>query len=427
MAISLLTEKLVQFLFALVSMHAKFGKYELNARSITLTWSWIFLAEPLKHSLDAEVVESMTQMFREAWLDFPSSRFRSIALDNFDTLELMDRAHRLAQAMDETLPKDFFAAIDVLTRCVELWRTLFKKNGFSPFFWMPHSLFVTRRGLREMKSTDKKVQRLVHATAMHAQAKLTGLFSAEFSMRPWLVQWESETLAFLRACTHSSDKHLRRLASESTRPRLPWSFRLRRFQENPKIQCDILESLLDDAEIYVRKSVANHLNDISKDHPDLAVRLMRRWLKDNATPQRRWIAGHGLRSLIKAGHPSALKVLGYDSLPSRLVVSVRALPLRVTIGGSVTIEVKISSRQPKSQALMVDFGIDFVKAKGTHGEKIFKLKKLVLPSGESTILRKKVSLAQHSTRKHHPGPHGVFVLVNGVRKAFCTFHLVADF
>ena len=166
------------------------------------------------------------------------------------------------------------------------------------FLYMPHLFFVARHGLDHFEDS------------MRAQHALTQLFTAEYSIRAFLEKHPGATLARLREWTADPSHHVRRLVSEGTRPRLPWAPRLRAFQKDPRPVLELLELLKDDPELYVRRSVANNLNDIGKDHPALLTAVAKRWLR-GASPERRWIVSHALRSAVKRADAGALGALGY--------------------------------------------------------------------------------------------------------------------
>lgn len=198
--------------------------------------------------------------------------------------------------------------------------------------------------------------------------------------------------------------------------------RLRAFQKDPSPLLPLLEKLRDDPELYVRRSVANNLNDIGKDHPDLLAEIAERWLKD-ATPERRWVVAHALRSAVKRCEPGALRVLGCGGAAKVAVSRVSLLPRRPAIGQSLRIQFQIRNSARKAQKVLADLRIHFVKANGKTSPKVFKLKTLELGPGETVLLGKTVSLAEQTTRKPHPGLHRVEALLNGRAQALGSFVL----
>jgi 3-methyladenine DNA glycosylase AlkC len=257
---------------------------------------------------------------------------------------------------------------------------------------------------------------------MRAQHALTQRFTAEFSIRPFLMQHEAATLMRLRQWTQDPSEHVRRLVSEGTRPRLPWAPRLPAFQKDPTPVLALLELLKDDPALYVRRSVANNLNDIGKDHPEVLTGTTYQWLQ-NASEERQWIVRHALRTAIKRGEPGALAVLGFGAQADVAVRGAQITPTRAAIGEKVVLAFEVVNRSAAQQRVLVDFRIHYTKANGSTAAKVFKLKTLELQAGESARLQKTVSLAQMSTRTHYPGRHQVDALLNGHAEPLGHFDL----
>jgi len=170
--------------------------------------------------------------------------------------------------------------------------------------------------------------------------------------------------------------------------------------------------LKDDPTPLVRRSVANNLNDLGRVHPALLARTCGAWL-EGASVERRALVEHALRSAVKRGDASALRLLGYGKKAAVTIEGVHIVPARVAIGGSVAVRFVVSSTSRSKQELLVDLGVHFVKAGGKAARKVFKVKRVVLSAGEKVALTKSISLAVHTTRKPQPGRHGVDVIVNG--------------
>jgi 3-methyladenine DNA glycosylase AlkC len=268
------------------------------------------------------------------------------------------------------------------------------------FRYLPHVFYVSKYGLESFED------------AMQFQYEVTKRFSAEFSIRAYLQRHPDKTYERLQAWARDSNVHVRRLVSEGTRPRLPWAPRLSAFQRDPSSVIALLELLKDDPELYVRRSVANNLNDIGKDHPDVAVQTCRRWL-EGATRDRKWIVNHALRSLVKKGHPGALKLLGVGAVPKVLVKSPRFSARAVSIGGNLEFSFDVVSMARSRQTLLVDYAVRFVRANGSTSRKVFKLKRLDLMEGARVTLSGRVSFRDMTTRRHYPGVHRFEALING--------------
>jgi 3-methyladenine DNA glycosylase AlkC len=217
------------------------------------------------------------------------------------------------------------------------------------------------------------------------------------------------------------DDAVRRLASEGSRPRLPWSFRLDQLVEDPRPTAVILANLNDDASLYVRKSVANHLNDIAKDHPDYLFELIAGWPLEQ--PQTRWIVRHGLRTLIKQGERRALELIGAGAGAQVALRGFAIEPQQLRLGEKVTVSFELQSTAETAQRLVVDYIVHYVKKSGATSAKVFKLKELTLAPGAAIVLSRAQQIRDFTTRIHHAGRHEVEIVVNGSSVGRDFFHL----
>lgn len=367
------------------------------------------MAEPLKNHYGPQIPKGIGGMIAAVYPAFNRRAFLRDALDGYEALDLMPRGRHLAHALHRHLPAAYPAAVKVLIASLEAPKV--RGADLGTFIYMPHTFFVAEYGLDHLE------------ISLQAQYELTQRFTAEFSIRPFLERHPEATLARLRTWAKDPSEHVRRLVSEGTRPRLPWAPRLRAFQRDPSPVLALLELLKDDPALYVRRSVANNLNDIGKDHPALLAQIARQWLK-GAGPQRAWLVRHALRSAVKRGEAGALAVLGFGDAAQVTLSQTRLSPKRVSMGGSVALSFFLTNTAAKQQRVLVDFRVHFVKANGQANPKVFKLKTLDLAPGEQVALSKKISLAEMSTRKHYPGKHQVEVLLNGAISPLGSFELV---
>lgn len=368
--------------------------------------------EPLKDQFGPDVAERIATMISRVWSDFDCRLFLELAHDGFEALELTPRARHIADALALTLPEDRAEAMRILVDSLGPVSEGEELTGMASFLYLPHSIFVADHGTDHFE------------TAMHAQYEITRRFTAEFSIRTYLEKFPEKTLAQLRRWASDPDVHVRRLVSEGTRPRLPWASRLRDFQKDPTPVLELLELLKDDPEEYVRRSVANNLNDIAKDHPQTVIDVTGRWAED-ADAARMKLIRHALRTLVKAGDPGALAVLGYSPDSPVRVAGVTCTPEKVAIGGKVSIVIEVENPTDGEAPALVDFRVHFVKANGEARPKVFKGAEVVIAARARETLRRTVSLRQHSTRTHYPGLHAVDVLVNGVPHPGADFLLTA--
>ena len=359
------------------------------------------MADTLKGFFSPALVRRLAKDIARVHREFPTRRFVARACAGLEALELLDRGRHIARALAECLPGAYAKAVAILLRSLgpEHASDELIGAGMAPFFYFPHTVFVADKGLEHFD------------LSMRAQYELTKRFSAEASIRPYIARHPERTLAVLGRWTRDRNPHVRRLVSEGTRLRLPWAPRVPWLDANPERVLALLERLRDDPSTLVRRSVANNLNDLGKVQPELMIRTCGAWLK-GATPERRELVEHALRSAVKRGHPGALKLLGYGAKASVSVEDVRFEPPRVRIGGRVTVHFTVRSRAARAQDLLVDVAVHFVKARGT-ARKVFKVARLALPARGAASMRTAVSLAVHTTRKPRPGEHAVDVVVNG--------------
>jgi 3-methyladenine DNA glycosylase AlkC len=359
------------------------------------------MAEPLKNFFGPDVPARVADMIAAALPDFDREAFLEVALHDLEELELTPRARQVSRALARVLPKDRDRAIRILIDALNTEIGSKRLEGMASFQFLPFVFFVAEEGLGCFE------------TSMRAQYELTQRFTAEFSIRAFLGRYPAKTLARLAEWACDPNVHVRRLVSEGTRPRLPWAPWLRDFQDDPSPVLGLLEMLKDDSEEYVRRSVANNLNDISKDHPDTAIEVASRWW-DGGSENRRRLVRHGLRTLIKAGDARAMAILGYGAASPVAIRAATCTPKVLEIGDKVRISVEMENPSDHPARALVDLRIHFVKADGSTRPKVFKGSELALKAGERSVVRKSVSLAQHSTRKHYPGLHRVDVMLNGI-------------
>ena len=358
------------------------------------------MAEALKNHFGPDVAATIATMVSAVHPAFPVKAFLRDALKGYDALELMPRGRHIAKALRRHLPDDYALAIAILVASTSQPVKREAASGMASFLFMPHCFFIAEFGLGHFEES------------MQAQYVLTQRFTAEFSIRPFLIHHPQATLQRLREWSGDPNERVRRLVSEGTRPRLPWAARLPAFQADPRPVLALLELLKDDPSLYVRRSVANSLNDIGKDNPKLLARIAGRWLV-GASPERQWIVRHALRWAVKQGDAGALKVLGFGNTAQVEILKPSLTPKRARIGSAISIMFDIRNPTATAQDLMIDLAVHYIKGSGSASAKVFKLKALTLAPGESVRLQKKLSLKEMTTRKHFAGKHRVDALVNG--------------
>lgn len=262
--------------------------------------------------------------------------------------------------------------------------------------------------------------------AMDLLAELTGLLTAEFAIRTLIRHDPARALSIIRTWTASGDEHVRRLASEGTRPYLPWGTRVPALTQTPAATIPILDALYRDPSDYVRRSVANHLNDVSREHATLAVDTAARWLTtpDDNTAR---VVRHSLRTLVKRGDSDALALLGFPSAEAALAIEGPSLD-RGLVRMDEAVEVRATLRNISDAPvrLAIDYVVHHRKANGTQAPKAFKLTTTTLEPGQSFDVRRSHTFRPITTRRYYSGPHAITLQINGVATARAEFELNVD-
>ncbi|MBK8255966.1 MAG: DNA alkylation repair protein [Polyangiaceae bacterium] len=360
------------------------------------------MAEPLKAFFSTQMVKRLGESIKAVYPAFALTPFIRDASRGLDSLELLPRAKHIASQMAKHLPSSYPEAVDILLRSLgpEHAGDELEGVGMGPFFYLPHTIFVAEKGLDHFD------------LSMNAQRELTKRFTAEFSIRFYIARYPEKTFEVFERWVRDPNPHIRRLVSEGTRPRLPWASRVAFLDNHPERALALLEHLKDDPASLVRRSVANHLNDVGKAHPNLLVEVCTRWGK-GAAPERKALIEHALRSAVKRGEKGALQLTGHGRKAAVRAEDVRFTPKRVAIGQKVQVTFTLRSTAEKQQSLLVDLKVHFVKKNGSTAGKVFKLTRLALEAGQTAELSKSISLAVHTTRTPYPGKHEVEALVNG--------------
>jgi len=364
----------------------------------------------LREVFNARLVGKLAQSIKKSWPEFDQKRFEESINARLTKLSFGDRCALIADQLGACLPHDFPKASDILIRSLgpELVRS--ELTGFDGFYVMPQCLFISRNGLDYFD------------ISMKALYEMTKRFSAEGDIRPFITRYPDKTLKLLAQWSKDTNCHVRRLVSEGTRPRLPLGARLPAFQRDPIPVISLLEKLKTDPVLYVRRSVANNLNDISKDNPEVVVETLRRWSSINNRGTQ-WIIRHALRTLIKNGNQAVLSLLGYRPNPLIEVGEVKLSAEIIEIGGTLHFDIIIKSLDDKPLDLMIDYAVHYKKANGTLVPKVFKLAQKKIAPGGTLTLSKKHSLKPMTTRRHYPGEHLLVLLINGKEFGKRTFYL----
>ncbi len=332
---------------------------------------------------------------------FDRKRFLALVYDeHWEALELKGRMRHATEALGQTMPQPYPRALAVI---------LAIEHGFGGFDHLLFADFVERYGVDHFDLSMDALELLTRS-------------SAEFAVRPFLRRYPDEAFARMLTWTGHESEHVRRLSSEGCRPRLPWGTALVELKRNPSPILPILERLKDDPSEYVRRSVANNLGDIAKDHPERAVEIGERWMAES--PSRAPLVKHALRDLLKKGHRRALHLFGVGHGAAVDVNRLSVAPKRVPLGGTATLRVTLRSTGKKTQRLRLEYAMTYARPSGRSGRKVFKIADVDLAPGATLDLSRTLSFVDRTIRTHHPGPHTAALIVNGHNVGVAAFSLV---
>ncbi len=381
------------------------------------------MAELFKENLSLEKVNQLGQKIAESAatydIDLDQQAFSQQLLlsakeqgeEEWQLLTLMQRlragAHALHQVIPETQGAD--AVVEALNKNEDLsgWLSLICCEYIAI-----HQQLSFEQGLQYLQ-------------------QMTEFFSAEFAIRHFILRQPEQALSVLQSWLEHENHHVRRLVSEGTRPRLPWGVRLPIFIEQPDLVLPLLFALRDDPEEYVRRSVANHLNDIAKDHPALVISTAQQWLSEKEFAsltaeqkvQRTKLIRHACRTLFKQGQPEVMALFGYQPAGD-VACTLSTKQSQVPFWGTFEFEMVLEKTSAKENLLMVDYVMHFQKANGKQAPKVFKWLDRSFDRATNEIVSKKHSFKKITTRKYYPGIHTVEVMVNGIKKAEIEFELL---
>lgn len=323
-------------------------------------------------------------------------------MEGLDSLELKARIAHVAGALSASLSGPFEVDAPLVARAVST-------GGLSPWAAWPAVEWVALDGLGDPD------------VALDSLGEMTRVASAEFAIRPFIERHPALTWARLRLWAASRDVNRRRLVSEGTRPKLPWGTKVAALESDPRPGLKLLDLLRDDESEYVRRSVANHLNDVTRVDPDLGIATAARWSEEGGDHVAA-VVRHALRGLVKRGDRRALALVGADvdaTVAAQLELGTKA----AEIGGAMPFTAVLELAGDASSRAVVDYAVRYARPSGRASRKVFKLATLDLEPGRAVRLERKLKLADVSIRAHHPGEHTIELLVNGRVAATASFEL----
>jgi 3-methyladenine DNA glycosylase AlkC len=360
------------------------------------------MAEALKDMFNKKFYERLAQEFNKADRNFHSDKFIKQVTKNIDSLSLNERMRNTTVVLKAHLPQDYKKAVSILSEVVPEF-----KSHYTSFLFPD---YIGQYGHDEFK------------LSMETLKYFTQFGSSEFAIREFLKRDLHKTMTVMKKWADDQNHHVRRLASEGCRPRLPWSFNLDKIAKDPEITRPILERLKTDSELYVKKSVANHLNDFSRINTDWMLKVLSSW--DRKNEHTAWIMKHASRTLIKKGDPRSLAIFEFEKNVKLRIEKAKIEKAKINLGENLQFSFDISSEKNKTQKLVIDYTIHYQKKSGGMLPKVFKLKEVELKAGQTFSVLKSHSFKDFSTRKHYPGKHAVEIMINGKSYSKKEFMLI---
>jgi 3-methyladenine DNA glycosylase AlkC len=359
------------------------------------------MAELLKNVFNPAFVEALANRCAQYDTGFSPVHFSKAVLDaDWEKRALKERMRHISHCLQTHLQGEYAAQLAVLLQVGPYFK------GLSALVFPD---FVALAGLDEAERS------------IDALARFTPLCTSEFGIRPFLIRYPDACMAAVHRWATAPDEHLRRLASEGIRPRLPWGQDVPWIKKNPEAVLPVLEKLKNDTSAYVRRSVANNLNDITKSKPELVLQLAAAWMQ--VSDETAKLLKHALRGLLKKGDPTALALFAYT--PAHCTIDTLSLSAsQIPLGGNCTLLLELTHQGNEKAAYRIDYAIQFARPGNKESRKVFRGPEKVLASGERLQFKRKLNFVDLSTRKHYPGLHHLTILVNGENMGTCSFMLM---
>lgn len=360
------------------------------------------MPELLKNYYNLALINKLAETLGSFYPALNTKDFINSVFNNeWESKELKQRMRHITHCLHHALPISYPKQIAILEKAAPHF------NGFVAMFFPD---FVEVYGLNDL------------ATSVDALEHFTQYSSSEFAVRPFIIKYPNDMIKQHLIWSKHKNYHVRRLASEGIRPRLPWAIALPLFKKDPSPILPILNNLINDEQEYVRRSVANCLNDISKDHPQMVIDFINKW--QNYSTNTNWILKHASRGLLKKGNEEVLKLFGIENNLNIRLYDFNIDKSILKIGDSFTFQFNIQLLENNDTKIRLEYNIYYMKANGKLSAKIFQIGTYVLNSNEVFKVNKKHAFINLTTRKHYTGTHKIAVVVNGKELGFLDFELV---
>jgi len=366
------------------------------------------MPEPFKNIYNSQFFEGFTQALLHVIPDLDKKAFLNDIHDKeWNNRELKQRMRHISGVLNKYLPGDYQSAVALILVFIEHLKdsqcTLMLEYMFIPDY-------IEQYGLAD------------YETSVHALCEITKFTSCEFAVRPFIIKYPKRMMKQMQVWSKHENHDVRRFATEGCRPRLPWAMALPLLKSNPESILPVLEYLKNDTSEYVRKSVANNLNDISKDNPDVVIKLIKEW--QGKTENTDWVIKHGSRTLLKQGNSEVMKIFGFGSIKDIKIENIKILTPVVKIGNALEFVFELHNNMKSKSKLRLEYGLYYQKANGSLSKKVYKISEKDYPGNSTTTINRKQSFKLITTRKLHTGLHQLSIIVNGNEFEKLDFELI---
>ncbi len=367
------------------------------------------MAELLKNIYNKTFFEKFTDIILKVKTDFNKASFiKHIYDDEWEFRELKQRMRHISLVLNKHLADDFEKNTTILLNSIpQLLKAGFKTDSLE-FIFIPDFI--------ELYGTDH------YNMSVKALEQVTQFITCEFAVRPFIIKYEKQMMTQMLLWSKHQHASVRRLASEGCRPRLPWAMALPVLKKNPAPILPVLENLKNDVSEYVRRSVANNLNDISKDNPALVIDLIKRWRGNSKETDT--ITKHAARTLLKQGNAELMQLFGFSSVDNISITDFKVLTPTVKIGESLHFSFTLHNKANTLSKIRLEYAVYFHKANSSLSKKVFKISEKEYDKNSSTSVKRKQAFKIITTRRLHPGLHRVSIIINGIEFDILDFTLV---
>jgi 3-methyladenine DNA glycosylase AlkC len=354
--------------------------------------------EPLKNVYSPVFLQTLVNLIRKQVPTFDGAGFRNdVNGSGWQQMELKQRMRHISRCLRKHLPGGFKEQLTVICyKIEELKQSSVRQNTFA---WICLPDFIEEYGLENVNAS------------LDAMEKITAFISCEFAVRPFLLSDPGKVMKRMLKWSRHADPNVRRFSSEGCRPRLPWGKAIPSLKKDPASILPILENLKADPSEFVRKSVANNINDIAKDNPEVVIQLIRKW--KGGSPETDWILKHGARTLLRKANADVYKEFGLSGVHNCKVGGFKIAPQSILLGDAIEIQFTLTNEAKKAQLFRLELGVYYVKSSGKPTRKLFKITEKTFEPGVSNPFKRKLSFTDLTTRKHYAGKHSIAIVVNG--------------